>query len=148
MPNGHPNRDIDDLLELLTSRVYRSRRQSRVPGQEGFRVTEDMVDDTGIGPDNETSNTLIRNEIILDCGHPARENFGGRCHFCDALVCRACISLCSSCGLAICPPHTVIAALDGAQKAYCRTCAEEIHRTLRLKSLVAGVLSFFLEKRA
>lgn len=103
---------IEDLLDLLTTPVYRARRQKRVPGPNGFTVIEE-ADDTGVGNQNETDNKNTVDEIILDCGHPARGNLGGRCHFCDSLVCKACVALCCCCGLATCPSDRVIADFDG-----------------------------------
>jgi hypothetical protein len=135
---------IADLLELMASRVYRSRQQQRVVGSQGVRIIGEIIDDTGIGNDNETDNLIIQNECILDCGHPASSRLGGRCHFCDALVCSACISICTSCGLACCPVDRVIANFDGNRRPYCRSCAGEICRSLRLKRVGMTILSFFI----
>ena len=147
MATDRQNQYIEDLIDLMASRVYRSRHQSRVPGPDGYRIIEDFLDDTGVGDGNETDNKIITDEIILDCGHPGRGNLGGRCHFCDSIVCRACISICSSCGLATCPPDRVIANYDGQDKPYCRYCSEEIDRSLRLRKLGRGVMSFFCSEQ-
>lgn len=144
MPADRQNQFIDDLINLLTTRVYRRRCRNRVPGPEGYRVIDDIVDDTGIGPNNETDINVIGDEYLLDCGHPARSNLGGRCHFCDGLICRACIALCSSCGHSACPQDRVIANFDGENKPYCRSCAEEISRHLRLHRFVKAIVSFFV----
>jgi len=146
MATDRQNQYIDDLLDLMTSRVYRSRHQSRVPGPDGYRIIEDLVDDTGVGPDNETDNKIIIDEIILDCGHRARGNLGGLCTFCDSLICVSCIALCSSCGLATCPPDRVIANYDGQDKPYCRYCSEEIERSMRLRKVGRCVISFFFSE--
>jgi hypothetical protein len=146
MPDRQQNYYIQDLLNLLTNRVYRRRQQSRVPGPDGNRVIEDVVDDTGIGPNNETDINVTGDEYILDCGHPAKSNLGGRCHYCDSLVCRACIGLCSSCGHSICPQDTVSANFDGQLKPYCRSCTEEIAHHLRLCKLGTTILSFFISR--
>ena len=144
MPNGHNNNYLDDLLDLLTNPIHRRRHQSRVPGSNGYRIIEELIDETGIGNNNETDNLIARNEVILDCGHPARGNLGGRCHYCDSLVCRTCIYICSFCGHAICNLHCVIANFDGRNKSYCRDCADEIKRSLRLRAIGNAILSLFL----
>ena len=84
-----PNRDdqyIEDLLDLLTSRVHRRRQQSRVPGRNGYRVISEIIDYTGIGNDNETDNLIVNNLHILDCGHTFQNNLGGQCHYLDLRV--------------------------------------------------------------
>lgn len=144
MPNRQQNEMLQDLLNLLASPVHRRRHQSRVPGANGYRVTEELIDETGIGANNETDNLIIRNDIMLDCGHPARGNLGGRCHYCDSLICRSCIYICSSCGHSICNLHCVIANFDGQNKPYCRSCIDEIRRSLRLRAIGNTILSFFL----
>jgi hypothetical protein len=142
-PNNQ-NDYIKDLLDLLTTPIYRARRQKRVPGPNGFTVIEEQTDDTGVGNQNETDNQSTVDEIILDCGHPARGNLGGRCHFCDSLVCKACVALCCCCGLATCPSDRVIADFDGGSKPYCRSCAEEVRASLRLRKAGKSILSFFI----
>lgn len=144
MPNNRQNPDIEELLRILTTRVYRNQKQVRVPGPNGFRVVSHQVDDTGIGPNSETDTRVSDDRFIMDCGHDFRGMLG-RCHYCDALVCDQCIKLCCCCGLAICPVHTVTGNFDGKQKFYCRSCAEEISRSLKLRALAGKVLSFFFE---
>ena len=143
MPDMH-DEYIADLLDLLANRDNRVRRQHRVPGPDGLRIIEEEIDETGLGDNNETDNLVILQDYLLDCNHPARGNLGGRCHFCDALVCRACIFRCASCGLATCPPHTVMANFTGTLNTYCHYCADEIRRSLRFRSIVRVILSFFI----
>ena len=144
MPNQRQQQYIEDLLDLLASRVHRRRHQSRVRGANGYRITEELIDETGIDANNATDNLIVRNIIILDCGHPASANLGGHCHYCDSLVCRTCINICSSCGHSICNLHCVIADFDRQNKPYCRSCADEIRRSLRLRAIGNTILSFFL----
>lgn len=144
MPNGHNKDYLNSLLGLLTSRVHRRQHQSRVPGSDGYRTIDDVIDDTGVGSNNETENIILDDLHILDCGHPARNNLGGRCHYCDSLICKSCVFICSSCGHALCNLHCVKRNFDGAEKPYCRDCAEEITRSLKLRNFGLGVLSFFI----
>lgn len=144
MPNRRQEQYTEDLLDLLAGRVHRRRHQSRVRGADGYRVTEELIDETGIGARNETDNLIVRNIAILDCGHPASANLGGHCHFCDSLVCRTCINICSSCGHSVCNLHCVTAGFDGHERPYCRVCAGEIRRSLRLRAIGNVILSFFL----
>ena len=145
MPNGH-NNYLDDLLNLLANRVHRRRNQSRVSGPNGFRTIDELLDETGIDNNNATDNFIADDIYILDCGHPARGNLGGRCHYCDSLVCRTCIFICQSCGLAVCNLHVAFANFDGQSKPYCKNCADEIKRDLRLRALGNTILSFFFSQ--
>ncbi len=144
MPDNNQNNFINDLLNLYTTRVHRQSHRQRVLGTNCNRTVDEVVDDTGIGQDNETDNRIDDGIFILDCGHPARNNVGGQCHYCESVVCRGCISICSSCGHAICNLHRVMANFDGDVKPYCRTCAEEIYRSLRLRAWGNAILSFFI----
>ena len=146
MPDGHNNDYLDDLLNLLANRVHRRRQQSRVPGPGGFRTIDEISDETGIDDNNATDNLIADDTYILDCGHPARGNLGGRCHFCDGLVCKNCILICSSCGHSICNLHCVITIFDGQNKPYCRDCTDEIRRGLKLRALGNTILSFFFSQ--
>jgi hypothetical protein len=147
MPNDRQQECIDDLLNLLANRRNRNRRQTRVVGPDGRRITDEEIDETAIDEHNKVDNQLVQDDYLLDCHHPARGNLGGRCHFCDALVCRVCIALCYSCGLATCPPHRVIADFDGVSRNYCRTCAEEIKRSLKLRAWGNAIFSFFVSSK-
>lgn len=144
MPQNQQDRNIDDLLDLLTNRIYRRQRQNRVVGPDGYRVIGEIEDATFVNPDNETENIIINNETVLDCGHTG--NPGGRCCYCSSLVCRSCISICGSCGSAICPHHTIIANFNNGQQPYCRRCAEKINRSLKLRAFTNGLLSFFFKR--
>jgi len=138
-------RNIQDLLDLLSNPNYRQQDQKVIAGPDGCRVTDAMVDDTSI---DENSNTRVnRSDLhtILDCGHCSTEQVGGCCHFCDALACRECICLCYSCRLATCPSCSTVAEFDGNSRTYCRRCAEEIARSLTLKRIGRSLLSFFIE---
>jgi hypothetical protein len=118
---------LNSLLNLLGNPIHRRRQQSRVPGQNGYRIIGEMVDETGIGSNNETDNIIINDIHILDCGHTSQNNLGGRCHYCD-----------------ICPQDTVIANFDEQNKPYCRACAEEIKRSLKLRAIGKTVFSIFV----
>jgi hypothetical protein len=144
MPDNNQTNYLNDLLNLLTTPVHRRRHRQRVLGVNCNRTADEVIDDTGIGPNNETDNQISDDIYILDCGHPARNNVGGQCHYCDSIVCRSCILICSSCGHAVCNLHRVMANFDGVVKPYCRTCAEEIHRSLRLQAWSNAILSFFI----
>ncbi|KKR96378.1 MAG: hypothetical protein UU48_C0032G0002 [Candidatus Uhrbacteria bacterium GW2011_GWF2_41_16] len=143
MPDDRQQEFVDDLLDLLTSRANRTRHQTRVVGPNGYRITDEIIDETAIGNHNYPDNLIARNKFIADCGHLA-EFIGGRCHYCDALICRDCIYLCSNCRLAICPPHSVTANFDNQSRIYCRSCAEEITRSLKLRACGNAILSFFI----
>jgi len=132
-------------MGLLTNRIHCRQQQSRVPGPKGYRVIDNVIDDTGVGSNNETENIITDDRYILDCGHPARNNFGGRSHCCDSLLCKSCIYICSCCGHALCNFHCVTENFDGREKPYCETCAEEIQHSLELRALGFRVLSFFIE---
>ncbi|MCK4783103.1 MAG: hypothetical protein KAV87_05080 [Desulfobacteraceae bacterium] len=144
MAKGQNNYFLNNLLNLLTNPVHRRRQQNRVAGPNGHRIIGETIDETGIGNQNETDNQIAITEYILDCGHTARDGLGGRCHYCDLLVCKNCISLCSSCGHSVCPQDSLIANFDGQNKPYCRLCAEEIKRSLKLQAVGKSILSFFV----
>ena len=144
MAKTQSNNLLNNLLNLLGNPIHRRRQQSRVPGQNGYRIIGEMVDETGIGNNNETDNIIINDIHILDCGHTSQNNLGGRCHYCDSLVCSNCISLCSSCGHSICPQDTVIANVDEQNRPYCRSCAEEIKRSLKLRDISKMFFSTFI----
>jgi hypothetical protein len=143
MTDTQNNEFLNGLLNLMTSRVHRRRRQNRVYGSGGQRIIAETIDDTGVGNQNETDNLIIKNTYILDCGHASNNNLGGQCHYCDGLICVDCISICSSCGHCTCKLHTIIVNIDGQNKSYCKSCASEISRKLKLRSTVKTVLSFF-----
>lgn len=143
MPNEQQERLAEDLLDFLTTRIYRSNRQIRVPGPTGYRVVDEQTTDTGLGPNNEPDNKDLEDKFILDCGHAFGGSLG-RCHFCDFLVCGSCIHLCSSCGLAVCNLHCVTANFDGQSKIYCRECAEQIRRSLKFQAITKTMLSFLI----
>lgn len=142
MPDDNQQRITDELLELEASPIHQTKHQTIVDG----RLTNEIIDETGIGNHNDRHNRIARKKYIADCGHLA-ELIAGRCHFCDALVCRDCVALCFSCGLATCPPHRVIANFDGSSKIYCRTCAEEIKRGIKLRAWGNAILAFFIKNR-
>ena len=147
MPENPNNHYLDDLLDLLANRVHRRRRQERVRLSDGPRMTGEMIDETGIGNQNETDNLIVQDTYILDCGHTSRDNLGGQCHYCDSLVCNHCISICSSCGHSLCPQHTVMADFKGTSKPYCRSCNEEITRDLRFHRALTMIFSIFISRK-
>ena len=144
MAKGQNSYFLNSLLNLLTNPVHRRGRQNRVAGPDGHRIIGETIDETGIGNQSETDNQIAIIDYILDCGHTARDGLGGRCHYCDSLACKNCISLCSSCGHSICPQDTMIASFDGQNKPYCRVCADEIRRSLKLQAVGRLILSFFV----
>ena len=144
MDNDEKNNYEKRLLDMLTNRINRLRRQSRVPGADGERVTDDLVDETGLDENNHPDIVTIAYDHLLDCNHPARNNLGGRCHICDELVCKQCIGQCSSCGLTLCPSHATDADFGNGTKKYCRECATEIRRSIKIRSFWYSVLSFFI----
>lgn len=146
MAKNQSNDFLDDLLDQLASRVHRRRQQTRVPGHKGYRMINEVIDETGIGSNNETDNLIVKNTHILDCGHTSQDNLGGRCHYCDSLICTNCIIICSSCGHSLCKLHSVISNFDGQCKPYCRSCADEIARGLRFRKVTNFLLSFFISK--
>ena len=144
MAKSHNNGFLHDLLNLLGSPIHRRRQQRRVRGPNGCRIIEGAVDETGIGSHNETDNLIVNDIYILDCGHASQGNLGGQCHYCDGLICKDCISICSSCGHSLCPQHTVTADFDGQNKPYCRSCSNEITRKHKLRSAGKIICSFFI----
>ena len=136
---------IEDLLNLAANHANRNRQQTRIADPNGYRTIEALTDETAIDERNKVNNQLIKDVYLFDCLHPARnDNLGGKCAFCDAYVCTACIALCYSCGLGTCPPHRVIADFDGVSRNYCRICAEEISRSIKLRAWGSAILSFFV----
>ena len=144
MAKTQSNNLLNNLLNLLSNPIHRRRQQSRVPEENEYRILDEMVDETGIGNNNEPDNIIIKDIHILDCGHTSQNNLGGRCHICDSLVCNNCISLCSSCGHSICPQDTAMANLDGQNKPYCRSCAEELKRSLKFRAIGKMFFSTFI----
>ena len=143
----HYNDDyLDELLDQIASRIYRRRQQTRVQGNKGDRTIDEVIDETGIGSNNETDNLIVKKTHILDCGHTSQNNLGGRCHYCDRLICTNCIIICSSCGHSLCQMDSVIPNFDGQGKSYCRSCADEITRGLRFRKVTNSILSFFISK--
>ena len=142
---GRNNSYIENLLNLMNNRVHRRTQQHRVFGENVSRVLSEASDDTSVGSNNEPDN-LITNDIhILDCGHTyLGNNLGGQCHYCDKLICRHCILICCSCGHALCPQHTVIANFDYQNKPYCRACAKDISRKIKMKAVRRTFFSFFV----
>ncbi len=146
MSNNHQRHLLNDLLNLLTNPVHKRRQQTRVLGPNGYRTLGETTDDTGIGDQNETDNQIAITEYILDCGHTAKDDLGGICHYCDSIICKNCIALCSSCGHSTCPQCSLITDFDGQNKRYCRTCAEEIEHNLRLRAIGRAIFSWFIPK--
>ena len=146
MPQNQNNHFINDLLNLMVNPVHRRRHQNRVRTSNGSRMIGEMIDETGIGNQNETDNLIVQDTYILDCGHTSRDNLGGQCHYCDNLICDRCIFICSSCGHSLCPQHTVMANFEGYLKPYCRSCTEEITRNLKLRRAAAMIVSVFVSR--
>ena len=146
MANGQNKKNFNSIIGLLTNRVHFRQQQTRVSGPEGYRTIDNLIDDSGVGSNNETENIIIDDRYVLDCGHPARDNFGGRSHCCDSLLCESCVHICSCCGHALCNFHYVTKNFDGREKEYCETCAEEIQHSLGLRAFGFGVLSFFIKR--
>jgi len=144
MQNNQNNGFINDLLNLLNSRIHLRKHQKIVHGSDGRRVINETTDEAGIGNQNETANMIVDNVYILDCGHVNKNNIGGQCHYCDAIVCRECLLLCTSCGHSICPNHTVMADFSGSLKPYCRQCSQEISRNIKQQVIKKHVLTFFI----
>jgi hypothetical protein len=141
MPDGPQRYYLNDLLNLLTNPVYRRLQQNQVFTPNGYRIIGKVIDQTGIGERNETDNQIAITEYILDCGHAAKDSLGGICHYCDSIVCRNCITLCSSCGHSVCPQDSLIANFDGYNRPYCHSCAEEITRSLRFCAIGRTILA-------
>ena len=135
--------------EILISRLIGSMRNIRTTlfvRQNGqSRVIEDAHDGTEIGPNGSIDTAVSREAFFHDCGHYANGNLGGRCE-CGALLCGACVVLCTSCGSPTCPKHRVNDPVDA--KTYCRSCEEEIQRARRISKVLNAVASVFVEKRA
>lgn len=144
MSNNQNNGFINDLLNLLNSRIHWRKHQNIVHGSDGKRIVRETTDETGIGSQNETANMVVDNIYILDCGHVNNNTLGGQCHYCDALVCKDCLCLCSSCGHSICPNHTVMADFSGSEKSYCHLCSQEISRNIKQEIIKKSILSFFI----
>ena len=138
------NNLLNDLLNMLVNPIHRYRQQTRVPEENEYRILDEMFDETGIGNNNEPINHKIKDVHILDCGHTSQNNLGGRCHICGGLACNRCISMCSSCGHSICPQDTTIDNLDGQNRPYCRSCAEELKRSLKLRAIGNMFFSTFI----
>jgi len=60
------------------------------------------------------------------------------------LICRHCILICSNCGHALCPQHTIITNFDHQNKPYCRVCAKEISRKIKMKAVRRAFFFFFV----
>jgi hypothetical protein len=144
MSNNQNNGFINDLLNLMNSRIHWRKRQNIAHGSNGKRIIGELSDDTGVGNRNETENLIVDNIYILDCGHVNNNSLGGQCRYCDAMVCHECLKLCSNCGHPICPNHTAFANFSGTEKSYCRVCAQEISRSIKSDNIKKGILSFFI----
>jgi hypothetical protein len=130
------------IYDLLTNRINHSRTQKRVPGPDGDHIIDDLIDETYLDENRHPKNITIGYDHLLDCHHPARDNLGGRCHYCDKLICKKCAAQCSSCGLVLCQSHATEANFGDGQKTYCRECAEEIARSIKIRSFWKWLLSF------
>ena len=51
MDNDEKNNYEERLLDMLTNRINRLRRQNMVPGPDGDRVTDDLIDETSLEGD-------------------------------------------------------------------------------------------------
>jgi len=144
MQNDNHNNYEKIIFDLLTNRINHSRRQNRVPGPNGDHVTDDLIDETYLDENNHPKNITLAYDHLLDCQHPAKNNIGGRCNFCDKLICKKCATQCSSCGLVLCQSHATSANFGNGEKIYCRDCAEEIGRSIRVRTFWRWVLSFLM----
>ncbi len=136
---------LEELLDFISNPNYRQRHQEGIAGPKGVRITDQKTDDTVIDENQNTRICSGNYHTILDCGHCSTHQVGGICHFCDALVCRDCIAICSGCGLAVCNTCSTEQSFDGQPRRYCRTCVEEISRSLRMKQVQKSILTFFFE---
>ena len=60
MANTQSNNLLNNLLNLLSNPIHRRRQQSRVPEENEYRILDEMVDETGIGNNNEPDNIIIK----------------------------------------------------------------------------------------
>lgn len=105
------------------------------------RTLEESTEETVIGQASSINTTIIKRALFYHCGHHADNNVGGRC-VCGAIVCKSCLSLCSICGIPLCPVDTI--TVEGER--YCRECFEDKVRRERLKAVGRALGSFFVER--
>ena len=130
--------------ELLSHPIRSIYEFVSTPFRGGERILRETSDRTVISEDGSIDTSIGRRVHYADCNHAIEGHIGGRCSFCEGIVCRQCFRQCLICGRSLCPTCSVP---NSTGQVLCRYCAEEVAYCHRMSQIGGTIMSLFVESK-